>query len=149
MEELEEIKIDDGIAPEEPLNIAPVTDDEVTGEITSPDTYSEEEFIAGFRSVFDMSGDITGIQSLKINLENQYDKLGSERAAIRLYDACKRYSALHFLIDRRSGWFSDVVIVGTFAVAKGRAVAEEIGYKPSLSFFEKLRFLWKKDKKAA
>lgn len=149
MEELEEIKIDDGIAPEEPLNIAPVTDDEVTGEITSPDTYSEEEFIAGFRSVFDMSGDITGIQSLKINLENQYDKLGSERAAIRLYDACKRYSALRFLIDRRSGWFSDVVIVGTFAVAKGRAVAEEVGYKPSLP--EKLRFFkWlKKDKKAA
>ena len=144
MEEFEEIKIDDGIAPDEPLNISPA--DDVAGAIT-PDTdmYTEEEFISGFRSVFDMTGDITGIQSLKINLENQYDKLGSERAAIRLYDACKRYSALRFLIDRRSGWFSDIVIVGTFAVAKGRAVAEEIGYKPSLSFFEKLRFLWKKD----
>lgn len=107
------------------------------------DIYTEAEFIDGFRGVFNAGGDITGIQALKINMDDTRERVGSERAAVRLYDACTKYNWLHFMIDKRSGWFADIVIIGSFALAKGRAVAAEVGYTPKLKFIDKVK-LWLK-----
>lgn len=103
------------------------------------DIYTEAEFVDGFRGVFNASGDITGIQALKINMDDTRERVGSERAAVRLYAACTKYNWLHFMIDKRSGWFADIVIIGSFAVAKGKAVAEEVGYSPKMKLFDKVK----------
>lgn len=111
----------------------------VSGLETGIDIYSEQEFIDGFRGVFNAGGDITGIQSLKIDLENTKDRVGSERAAVRLYNACQKYNWLNFLINKKSGVFADVVIIASFAIAKGQAVAVEVGYTPKFKLWEKVK----------
>ena len=148
----EELQLNDGAEAPESLNLNPA---EMTPEnapevgafgIEALDVYTEAEFIDGFRGCFNAAGDITGIKALPINLEDTRERLGSERAAVRLYEACLKYPWLHFMIDKKSGWFADIVIIGSFAIAKSRAVAEEVGYSPKLKFFDKVK-LWLKGKK--
>lgn len=140
-EELQEIQLNDGTEAQAMPETPTVEEGpEAAGVFgIEADIYTEAEFVDGFRGVFNAGGDITGIKALKINLEDTRDRVGSERAAVRLYGACLKYNWLHFMIDKKSGWFADIVIIGSFAVAKGRAVAEEVGYTPKMKLFDKVK----------
>lgn len=151
----EELQLNDGAEAPDSLNLNPA---EMTPEEAPEvgafgidedlsDIYTETEFIAGFRGCFNAAGDITGIKSLPINLEDTRERVGSERAAVRLYAACQKYNWLHFIIDKKSGWFADIIIIGSFAVAKGKAVAAEVGYTPKLKFMDKIKLWFKFGKK--
>ena len=87
------------------------------GAILTPEQFEEKFF-----ELFDIAGDITDIQELKINREKSFEVSGAKATAKRLYVCAEKYKALHFLIENGGGWLADAILIGGFCYGKANVV---------------------------
>lgn len=133
IQEVEEMKLDDGMTPppeEVPEAISqPGTYPEagLTFEISDPDIYTEDEFYEAFKSCFAFAGDVSHLKSFAIRDEG-IEGRGARCTSNRLYQLAGRYKFLHFMIDRRSGWLADATLIGLFVSMKANAIVEEAAH---------------------
>lgn len=107
---------------EKALDFEETTEKESESGVKIGDILTRNEFEQRFFELFDMAGDLTAIQELKINREKSFEVAGAKATANRLYDCAEKYKIMHFLIENGGGWFADAVLIGGFCYAKANVV---------------------------
>lgn len=117
--------LNDGMTEQIPP-FAPVLETPETmtnSEYSDCDTYTLDEFKAGFSGAFEVAGDITGVQSFKIK---EHERAGADKTAEKLYFAATRWPALHFMISKKTFWLYDASLIAMFVFGKTADVSEEV-----------------------
>ncbi len=86
------------------------------------DVYSQDEFFDVFKSVFKFGADTFNCESLAIS---DNEELGARATSNRIYAEAEKYKFLHFIIERNSGRFGEIVLIMSFLINKVNAVAKE------------------------
>lgn len=87
------------------------------------DILSRDKFRQRFNDFFNMLGDMTQIEGLKIHSENKFEFSGATATADRLYMCAEKYKFMKFLIENNGGWLGDALLIGGFCYAKINVVA--------------------------
>lgn len=103
--------------PEETPEVA-----EKIEKIAVGDVLTQEEFENRFFELFDLAGDLTGVQELKINREKSFEVAGAKKTSEKLYNCAQKYKIMHFLIENQGGWLGDAILIGGFCYAKANIV---------------------------
>lgn len=107
--------------------------------------FTEDEFFEGFKGAFGLAADITHLKSFEIT---ETELNGAKATSKRIYLLCNKYPFLNFIIDRRSGWLGEAVLIGSFVYGKTDAVlTEKAGFGLKSLIKEKVG-KWKKGGKS-
>lgn len=92
------------------------------------DIYTLDEFKAGFCGAFEVAGEVTGVQAFKIK---EKERAGADKTAEKIYSIANRWSALRFIISKKTFWLYDASLIAMFVWGKTADVSEEV-FKVSL-----------------
>ena len=84
---------------------------------------SEKEFAAGWRAAFDLTGEITKLQSLKIS---EAEVHACDEAAGGVYAVARKHPSLHWLLRTDGAYVKLALGTLPFVAMKGRAAVFEL-----------------------